>query len=94
MEITDGVTLPEVLERTPPERGVVAAPGGDALTCLPETDGWLLAVGPEGGFTPEEDGLFADRGWCRLHLGPHILRAETAAVVGAAFLMTKLKDGR
>jgi 16S rRNA (uracil1498-N3)-methyltransferase len=93
MEISGGVTLSEVLEQTPPERGVVADPGGDALTCLPETDGWLLAVGPEGGFAPAEDRLFADRGWHRLHLGPHVLRAETAAVVGAAFLMTRLKGG-
>jgi 16S rRNA (uracil1498-N3)-methyltransferase len=94
MEISGGLTLSEVLERTPPERGVVADPGGDSVTCLSEAAGWLLAVGPEGGFSPTEDRLFADHGWRRLYLGPHILRAETAAVVGPAFLMTRLKSRR
>ncbi len=44
----------------------------------------VLAVGPEGGWTEEEDALFAGAGWTPVHLGPRILRAETAAISAAA----------
>ena len=45
-----------------------------------------VAVGPEGGFTPEEveQGLAA--GWQVASLGPRTLRVETAAVAAAAIL--------
>jgi 16S rRNA (uracil1498-N3)-methyltransferase len=43
-----------------------------------------LAIGPEGGFSPDEI-LAADRsGWQTVFLGPRILRIETAAVALAA----------
>jgi 16S rRNA (uracil1498-N3)-methyltransferase len=49
-----------------------------------------LAIGPEGGWTPEEESLFATEGWKPVTLGPRILRAETAAIaaisVAAALL--------
>jgi 16S rRNA (uracil1498-N3)-methyltransferase len=43
-----------------------------------------LAIGPEGGWTPEEMVLFGDGGWKSVTLGPRILRAETAAIAGLA----------
>ncbi len=43
-----------------------------------------LAVGPEGGWAPEEAAAFAASGWASASLGPRILRAETAAIAGAA----------
>ena len=43
-----------------------------------------LAIGPEGGWTPEEMTLFLDRGWQPVTLGPRILRAETAAIAAIA----------
>ena len=43
-----------------------------------------LAIGPEGGWTAEEMGLFSERGWKHVTLGPRILRAETAAIAGLA----------
>jgi 16S rRNA (uracil1498-N3)-methyltransferase len=43
-----------------------------------------LAIGPEGGWTPEEMALFAESGWNSVTLGPRILRAETAAIAGLA----------
>ncbi|AEU35530.1 RsmE family RNA methyltransferase [Granulicella mallensis] len=43
-----------------------------------------LAVGPEGGWTPEEMQLFTEHGWKHVTLGPRILRAETAAIAGLA----------
>ncbi|HET7748470.1 MAG TPA: RsmE family RNA methyltransferase, partial [Terriglobales bacterium] len=40
---------------------------------------FLLAIGPEGGWTTEEVQAFAEAGWKAASLGPTILRAETAA---------------
>jgi 16S rRNA (uracil1498-N3)-methyltransferase len=39
-----------------------------------------LAIGPEGGWTPEEMQLFTASNWQHVTLGPRILRAETAAI--------------
>lgn len=39
-----------------------------------------IAIGPEGGWVPEEMQLFTDHGWQHVTLGPRILRAETAAI--------------
>ncbi|HVO95847.1 MAG TPA: 16S rRNA (uracil(1498)-N(3))-methyltransferase [Terriglobales bacterium] len=44
----------------------------------------LLAIGPEGGFTDQEANLARQRGFEITHLGPRILRAETAAVTVVA----------
>jgi len=49
-----------------------------------------LLVGPEGGLTPEEQKALAAAGWSTIALGQHILRAETAVVVGAALMAMKL----
>lgn len=49
-----------------------------------------LFVGPEEGFDPEEVGLARDAGARIVTLGRRILRAETAAVVGAALLLARL----
>lgn len=43
-----------------------------------------LAIGPEGGWTPDEIDLFTVAGWQPVTLGPRILRAETAAVAAVA----------
>jgi 16S rRNA (uracil1498-N3)-methyltransferase len=47
-------------------------------------DGGVVAIGPEGGFAPEELRAFAGAGWRGLRLGPAILRIETAALAVAA----------
>lgn len=38
----------------------------------------ILAIGPEGGFTPYEVQQFSDCGFEGIHLGPRILKVETA----------------
>jgi 16S rRNA (uracil1498-N3)-methyltransferase len=43
-----------------------------------------LAIGPEGGWTPEEMALFTQHTWQHVTLGPRILRAETAAIAAIA----------
>ena len=55
---------------------------------LPEFE---FAIGPEGGWTPEEISLFAKHNWQPASLGPRILRAETAAIAtlaGTEFCIT------
>jgi 16S rRNA (uracil1498-N3)-methyltransferase len=54
-----------------------------------ETD-TALAIGPEGGWTPEEMSLFAQHQWQPVTLGPRILRAETAAIAAIAIAATHL----
>ena len=45
-----------------------------------------LAIGPEGGWTPEELKLFADYNWQPASLGKTILRAETAAIAAISII--------
>ena len=47
-------------------------------------EGITIAVGPEGGFTPDEVAAAAASGWRTASLGPRVLRIETAAVAAAA----------
>ncbi len=49
-----------------------------------------LAIGPEGGWTPEEMLLFTQHQWQPVTLGPRILRAETAAIAAIAIASTHL----
>ena len=55
----------------------------DALTSHAPAGSVLLAIGPEGGWTPDEEAFFRDAGWISASLGPTILRAETACVARA-----------
>jgi 16S rRNA (uracil1498-N3)-methyltransferase len=68
---------------------VVADPAGDGVDriSLPPNGEWTLVVGPEGGLEPGE--LDELRAAARLGVGPHVLRAETAAIAGAAVLTTR-----
>lgn len=45
-----------------------------------------LLVGPEGGFSKEEEALLLQCGWQSASLGERILRADTAAVLGLGLL--------
>ena len=49
-----------------------------------------LAVGPEGGWAPEEMALFTSHRWTHVTLGPRILRAETAAIAALAIVSATL----
>ena len=49
-----------------------------------------LAIGPEGGWTPEEMSLFTTHTWTAVTLGPRILRAETAAIAAIAIAAAHL----
>lgn len=51
------------------------------------TDPIRLIIGPEGGFTPDEMSLLQQAGVSTVHLGPRILRAETAAIAATSIIM-------
>lgn len=77
--------LPGLLEG---KQGLVAHPG-TATPCPTHLPGpGLLCVGPEGGFTPYEVGKLEEAGCQGVHLGPRILRVETAVPV----LISRLFD--
>ena len=46
-----------------------------------------LAIGPEGGWTPEELKLFQQNGWQFASLGPTVLRVETATIAALAIAL-------
>jgi 16S rRNA (uracil1498-N3)-methyltransferase len=50
-----------------------------------------LAIGPEGGWTAEEEAFFAAEGWKPVSLGPRILRAETAGITAMAIVAALLE---
>jgi len=50
----------------------------------------LYLIGPEGGWTTAEVSAAHDRGFAAVTLGPAILRAETAAIVGGALIQYEL----
>lgn len=82
--------LPDIAELTPLSAlaghpGLVVAEwgGGPADDVADPPGGELLVVvGPEGGLSDGE--VETLRPWARLGLGPHVLRAETAALAAAA----------
>lgn len=48
-----------------------------------------LLIGPEGGIAAEEASAALTNGWQTISLGPHILRAETAALTSIVLTMTQ-----
>lgn len=49
-----------------------------------EAPAFRMAIGPEGGWTAEEEALFDAENWKPVSLGPRILRVETAAITAMA----------
>lgn len=50
-----------------------------------------IAIGPEGGWAPDEEALFDASGWRAVSLGPRILRVETAAISALAVVASYLE---
>lgn len=51
-----------------------------------------IAIGPEGGFAPDELEAFRIAGFSQIGLGPRILRTETAAIAAVVWLQARLGD--
>jgi 16S rRNA (uracil1498-N3)-methyltransferase len=75
-------------ERTTTLRAIVEESAAAAQNEMPELE---IAIGPEGGWAPEEEALFDANGWRAASLGPRILRAETAAIAALAVVASLLE---
>lgn len=62
----------------------------DRLASHPPEASLALAIGPEGGWTPQEITAFTSAGFLPASLGPTILRAETAAIAAVAIAVAQL----
>jgi 16S rRNA (uracil1498-N3)-methyltransferase len=78
--------------------GIVAIADPEATRSLASlaasTPPAAVAIGPEGGFTQAELHDAKQRGASVVHLGPRVLRAETAAVAALAMLSAVAGDAR
>ena len=75
-------------ERTTTLRNILDEAVAAAGTEMPKLE---IAIGPEGGWAPEEEALFDANGWRAASLGPRILRAETAAIAALAVVASYLE---
>jgi 16S rRNA (uracil1498-N3)-methyltransferase len=75
-------------ERATTLRALVESAVSASLNDIP---GFEIAIGPEGGWAPDEEPLFAAQGWQAASLGPRILRAETAAITALAVIASFLE---
>ena len=82
MRVDAGVSFARFLTdpELPAGRWLLHTAGGDALPAQVAGESRVVAIGPEGGFTPEEVEAALAAGWRGATLGPRVLRVETAAV--------------
>lgn len=89
MPVRGLVPFEAIVADTPAGTGFLIDPRGDAPLAgalRPPREGGppvTVAVGPEAGFSPQEVEAARSAGWLICTLGPHILRAETAAIAAA-----------
>ena len=92
-EIVAPARLQEALELAA-DRRIVLAEGEERSLLKQAVAGFkgslALAVGPEGGWTREEERAFREHGWIAASLGPTILRAETAAIAAVSVVLAEL----
>ena len=95
------VRLPVMLERWDPARRILYCDeGAESQNPLPllagiEERSLALLVGPEGGFSAEEQALLRGLPFVTaIPLGPRILRADTAAVAALAVIQATIGDWR
>ena len=99
-KLDQAITFGEAVSRLGDfDRSLMAAPSAEAVS-LPDALRDLdrqgvsvgLMIGPEGGFSEAEVALACAAGAIPIHLGPRILRTETAAVVASALILYELGD--
>ena len=98
VQISDPMQIKHAIREEPEAMRLLLAEGErttmlrDALNTSDENLGKTgsrrirLAIGPEGGWTPEEETLFSNEGWTPVSLGQRILRAETAAIAAVSIV--------
>jgi 16S rRNA (uracil1498-N3)-methyltransferase len=67
---------------------------GKSVATLPDPGNRpiIIAIGPEGGWSPGDRAALADAGFIGVRLGPRILRTETAGIVAIAALQARFGD--
>ncbi len=95
MDLLAPLPLAEVLDQPRPETtAVLLSTAGNATPITGILDQHpakvVLLVGPEGGFTEEEERRAESAGFLPVSLGPSTLRVETAAVCATALVLTTL----
>ncbi len=94
IEIDDPTPLADVLRAQRDSVLLVGDSRGDsahqALHDAGAAPSVALLIGPEGGFTDDEREAIRAAGAAAIALGPHLLRVETAAAVGAAVVIAAL----
>ena len=97
-EIFPPVALSSFLERQLPAHRLLLHPDGEPASGLLQgalilgAASLLAAVGPEGGWSPDELQLLERGGFRGMCLGPRVLRAETAAIIAAGLLQFCVGD--
>lgn len=82
-----------VSHTSPGSKLILLPQGATALHELTKPQGSVtLLIGPEGGFSTDEEQLAQHAGFIPIRLGARILRTETAAVAGVAVLQTLWGD--
>ncbi|MGH8032676.1 MAG: 16S rRNA (uracil(1498)-N(3))-methyltransferase [Luteimonas sp.] len=68
------------------------ATSGIATLDAPANSTVVVAIGPEGGWSPRDRGVLSAAGFTGLRLGPRILRTETAGIAAIAALQGRFGD--
>ena len=94
-EVTFGTTLPETIARLSPEIARVALDNYEASSSLAafSPDGAssaAIAIGSERGWSPNERTILKSSGFAFVHLGPRVLRTETACIAATTLVKAKL----
>jgi len=97
---SEGAWLPQRFTESNPERALAALPSvgarllldplGDPIGAAPLAGPVAIAVGPEGGFEPDETYRMLEAGFRRVALAGGILRMETAAIVALGVVRAQL----
>jgi 16S rRNA (uracil1498-N3)-methyltransferase len=89
-ELSPPASFGEVLSTPAASKIIFAERGGGPLKSALAGSPVLYLIGPEGGWTDEELTAAGKNGLHRVSLGGSILKAETAAIVGAALIRYEL----
>lgn len=75
-----------------PENGFVLTPHHQTQLKATSIPSATLLIGPEGGLSEQEIAKALQHGWQTLHLGPRILRTETATIAAITVLQFQYGD--
>jgi 16S rRNA (uracil1498-N3)-methyltransferase len=89
LELADPITVTQFLEREQTIAALIERADGITLAALPIGESVTLMVGPEGGWSDTETRTIATSADHCVTLGRLILRAETAAIVGAGTIVQR-----